>query len=248
MGLQINSVKGIVDSIGDAIGSVDEIATSKEESKAQDNKLAELRNDLAEIQKEIINKTADLEIEYTRAKASVLQAELTGNKLQRNWRPIMMLCFGGIIVYQYFLVHFVNGIIGNLHGTFQMPVLNFPDNFWSLLELGIGGYIAGRSLEKIAPNVVKTIVDARETKRDLDMSTMKYENKQQRREIKQERREDRQERREERQERKEIKQDDRKDNRDEKQEERKNRRLQRRERGQKLIAQFFKEEIGRAHV
>lgn len=238
MGININSAKALVDSIGNSIESVDEILTSKEESKTADNRLAEIRNDLAGVQKDIISKTADLETELTKAKATALQAELTGNKLQRLWRPILMLSFGFIIVYQYFLVHLVNGIIGNLHGNFQMPLINFPDKFWALLELGIGGYIAGRSLEKIAPNVVQTIVSSRETKRDLDMAEMKYENKQQRREMRQERIEERQERKEIRKEDKEEKQAERQD----KKEERKQKKLLRRERGNKKIAEFFKKD------
>lgn len=235
--MQINAVKGIIDSIGNGINSVDELITSKEESKIQDNKLAELRNDLASIQKDILGKAADLEISINEQKAKVLHAEATGNKLQRLWRPILMLCFGGIIVYQYFLVHLINGIIGGFGGAFEMPVLDFPERFWGLLELGIGGYIAGRSLEKITPNVVKTVVGARESKRDLDMERLKMENREQRRQAREERREDRQDRKEERQASKE----ERKTERAERKEERKNKKLLRRERGRRKIKDFFKE-------
>ena len=35
------------------------------------------------------------------------------------------------------------------------PVLPLPDKLWSLLEIGVGGYIVGRSGEKIAGNFKK---------------------------------------------------------------------------------------------
>ena len=69
----------------------------------------------------------------------IIVAEAKGNWLQRSWRPILMLSFGFIIIYTKF--------ISQLSAHLITPVLE-PE-FWSLLEIGIGGYVIGRSGEKI---------------------------------------------------------------------------------------------------
>lgn len=73
------------------------------------------------------------------AAVSIIVAEASGNFLQRSWRPIMMLTFTGLIVARWF--------------GFSAPNLQ-PDEYlelWGIVKLGIGGYVMGRSAEKIAP-------------------------------------------------------------------------------------------------
>lgn len=72
----------------------------------------------------------------------VLTAELSGNTLQRSWRPILMLSITAILVNNYILVPYLS--------LFGVPatVLEFPDELWSLLKIGVGGYVVGRSAEK----------------------------------------------------------------------------------------------------
>ncbi len=57
------------------------------------------------------------------AQKDVLLAELNGNKLQRSWRPIIMLAFGFVVVYEYFISK-----------VFALPAANLPSKFWDLLE------------------------------------------------------------------------------------------------------------------
>ncbi|MBN1926453.1 MAG: hypothetical protein JW798_11515 [Prolixibacteraceae bacterium] len=84
------------------------------------------------------------------AQRDVLLSEAQGTWLQRSWRPILMLTFGFIIVYAYFI-----------EPAFLKPdpanaVANIIDHkFWTLLEIGIGGYVIGRSAEKISSTVTK---------------------------------------------------------------------------------------------
>ena len=192
-------IKGIGESVKGVMDSLDGLITSKEERMEQDNKLAEIRNNLAEIQKDIYEKAADVETQLINAKSTALQGEINGNRLQRNWRPILMICFGGIIIYQYFLVHLINVILTAFHVEFQgsplfIPEFNLPDRFWSLLEIGVGGYVVGRSLEKVAPNVTSKILDARESRRMTEELKTKQDSRQQRRDHQQERWDRRQER------------------------------------------------------
>lgn len=81
------------------------------------------------------------------AKGQVVVSEAQGESwLQRNWRPISMLVFLGVIVNNYILAPW----LGALH--IVIPTVPIADKMWSLLEIGIGGYIVGRSGEKIASN------------------------------------------------------------------------------------------------
>ncbi len=245
-------IKGIGESLKGVLDSFDKLVTSKDERMKNDNQLAEIRNELAEIQKDIYDKAADVEIELVKAKSTALQGEINGNWLQRSWRPLLMLCFGGIIIYQYFLVHLINVILAAFHVQYDGSPLYFsefelPDRFWTLLEIGVGGYIAGRSLEKVAPNVTKKIVDARESRRMTEELAMKIEDRQKRREFRQEKWERRQDRKDERQEDKINRLEHFAELEKEgvvltKKQQRQKRRLERKLRGKKKIDSLFKTE------
>lgn len=68
------------------------------------------------------------------SRAGIIQTEAQGNWLQRSWRPIIMLVFAAIVLVGTF---------------FDLPILSDTSRFWDLLEIGIGGYVIGRSAEKI---------------------------------------------------------------------------------------------------
>lgn len=63
--------------------------------------------------------------------------------LARNWRPIIMLIFGTILANNYIISPYLR--------LFGVPttILTIPPNMWHLLELGLSGYIVGRSGEKM---------------------------------------------------------------------------------------------------
>lgn len=78
------------------------------------------------------------------AAVRIITAELNGNWLQRSWRPILMLSIVAILVNNYILVPYLQ-----LFGL-SAVMLELPDKLWNLLTLGVGGYVVGRSGEKIA--------------------------------------------------------------------------------------------------
>jgi len=135
---------------------VDEIFTSKEEKAQYANERLKLKNELARIQNEVSTKIIDYETKLMDTKQKLVYGEISGNWLQRSWRPILMLSFGSIVIYQYFIVYLIPGLD---------PIEFMPDRFWNLLELGIGGYVAGRSLEKMVPQVTKAVTEGREKAR-----------------------------------------------------------------------------------
>lgn len=88
-----------------------------------------------QLESELSQMIYTLEERIASEQAVILREEARGNWLQRSWRPLVMLTFAFII----------------LIGTFtDLPLLADTSRFWDLLEIGLGGYLIGRSGEKIA--------------------------------------------------------------------------------------------------
>ena len=126
-------MKKIIDWFGgsvvkDLLGGLDKLFTSKEEKIKAENVIKQIL-----IQKEL---------ELQKMQTEIIVAEAKGNWLQRSWRPILMLSFGFIVIY----VKFIAPVFG-----FTIPELEIE--FWELLKIGIGGYVVGRSAEKISKNI-----------------------------------------------------------------------------------------------
>jgi len=85
------------------------------------------------------DKLIDTYVRIMEIQSSVLQTEMQGNWLQRSWRPILMLMIMLIILNNYILFPYFPQ---------TLLVLELPDHLWTLLELGVGGYVVGRSVEK----------------------------------------------------------------------------------------------------
>ena len=80
--------------------------------------------------------------------ASIIRSEAQGEgAAQRNWRPHLMYLIMGLLVFNGALVPLVNVLF-----SVQLPVLEawkaIPQDMWSLLQIGMGGYIVGRTVEK----------------------------------------------------------------------------------------------------
>ncbi|OKZ18744.1 MAG: hypothetical protein BHV81_07120 [Butyricimonas synergistica] len=87
-----------------------------------------------QLETELFRVITECERQRMEAQASVIVEEVRGNWLQRSWRPLVMLTFALIV----------------LMGTFvSLPILSDTSRFWDLLEIGLGGYVVGRSGEKM---------------------------------------------------------------------------------------------------
>jgi hypothetical protein len=147
MGLLDKILSSQASNLVDGVGKViDESTTSIEEKLEQKAKIMGLITDF-------VSKS-------TQFAADVVKTEATGNWLQRSWRPIVMLAFAFIVVYRFFL-----------SPVFGFPGLDLPQEFWSLLEIGLGGYVIGRSVEK----VTSTITDKMDIVPDKLKKTKKHE-------------------------------------------------------------------------
>lgn len=80
------------------------------------------------------------------AQADIVKTEAASTHwLAANWRPLLMLTFGGLIVARWF--------------GWAAPNLSEAEylKLWSIVEFGLGGYVVGRSVEKIAGPITDAI-------------------------------------------------------------------------------------------
>ena len=83
----------------------------------------------------------------------VLQEIAVDSVLTRSWRPVLMYLIIGFL-FVYGLVLPVADLFVETPIAFKPRWSDIPDGLWNLLSLGLGGYIGGRSLEKIV-NTIK---------------------------------------------------------------------------------------------
>jgi Holin of 3TMs, for gene-transfer release len=104
---------------------------------------SELQGKLAEH----LGKSAELE------QAIVLAEIKSEHWLTRSWRPILMLTLLAFIVFVGLVIPLLDAVMG--HAVAFNPRWHaLPPQFWDFLSIGIGGYIGGRTLEKVAGQVM----------------------------------------------------------------------------------------------
>lgn len=85
---------------------------------------------------------------------AVVLAEIKSEDwLTRNWRPLVMLTLMGFIVFVGLAIPFLDFVFGS-PVTFNPRWSALPPQFWDFLSIGVGGYIGGRTLEKVAGQVI----------------------------------------------------------------------------------------------
>jgi hypothetical protein len=95
-----------------------------------------------ELQMELMKRQADLET----AASAIVKAEAESEHwLTATWRPILMLTFGALIVARWL--------------GYSAPGISEPEvlKLWGIVELGLGGYVIGRSAEKIVPQLAAAV-------------------------------------------------------------------------------------------
>lgn len=148
--MSLDVTKVVSDTVGEIVGKLDGLITSGEER-------GKLRYQLAELESKTVSELARLRVEVMRAQADVIKTEATGEEpVQRKWRPWVMLTFAAVIVYSIvFRDLLMWGFLAAGADVPQLPKVgdDVPEGLWILLQIGIGGYIGGRSAEKIAKAV-----------------------------------------------------------------------------------------------
>ena len=96
----------------------------------------------AEMMRQLLASQAEIE----KATSEIIKTEAASDHwLAANWRPITMLTFVALIVARWF--------------GWAAPNLTEPEylKLWSIVEIGIGGYVIGRSFEKVVPSVASAL-------------------------------------------------------------------------------------------
>jgi len=128
----LNPLKAIADVANSIIGKF----------VADPNERLQLQAQVLAAQTELSSKAMDLQSQLTDAQAKVITAEVTSQSwLARNWRPILMLTFTFIVAWNYIIVPIVGATAATI-----------PPDMWTLMKIGVGGYIVGRSAEKSIAN------------------------------------------------------------------------------------------------
>jgi Holin of 3TMs, for gene-transfer release len=73
-----------------------------------------------------------------KAQAAIVAAEAGGTGIKAWWRPVTMLTFVAIVVARFL--------------GFDAHAMTPADyeKLWTLIQIGLGGYVGGRSVEKVA--------------------------------------------------------------------------------------------------
>ena len=129
--------------LGAIVGIVGKIAGSVADRIFPDPEHELKRVELQQaLQSAVLERTSEIE----KAAAEVVKAEAQGqNWLQRTWRPITMLVFVALIVARWL--------------GWSAPNLTEAEalKLWDIVEIGLGGYVIGRTAEKILPGLVDSL-------------------------------------------------------------------------------------------
>ena len=124
-----------------AIGPIAKIALGVIDKSVTDKDLKE------KLKSQITLQMLDNNSKELQSAASIIKAEASSQHwLTATWRPALMWICIIVLFNNYILLPFANIIFG------VSVELSIPDPMWNLLTIGVGGYIAGRSGEKIAEN------------------------------------------------------------------------------------------------
>ena len=103
-----------------------------------------------ELETEIKKSLMGIEKQLIQSQTAVIVAEAKSQSfIAKNWRPMIMLIFGAIILNNYILFPYIQ-----LFGGTAIK-LDLPPAMWELLKIGIGGYIVGITGEKMVDTYAK---------------------------------------------------------------------------------------------
>jgi hypothetical protein len=123
---------------------IDNLTLSPEEK-------AKLQQEQFKLQAGIYLQALEYEKESMEARANIIQAEAKSDSwLTKNWRPLVMIFFCVIVGLYWF---------GIVPPNAPPEVI---DRLFRIIEIGLGGYVIGRSVEKVVPSLAEAIKNKKE--------------------------------------------------------------------------------------
>ncbi|USE34099.1 3TM-type holin [Endozoicomonas sp. SCSIO W0465] len=96
----------------------------------------------AQAKNQLVDMAVKGELDELAQRAGVIKAEAQGDGwLQRSWRPIVMLVFTALIVARW-----LGWSAPDLSEAVELKL-------FSIVQIGLGGYIASRGIEKVADKI-----------------------------------------------------------------------------------------------
>ena len=124
-----------------AMDMIDNVHTSEEEK-------LEKKAQLLALQVTVMDQVLTYETEQLKSKTAIIMAEAnSASWLARSWRPITMLTFLVLVCADSF-------------GWLANPL---APQAWTLLQIGLGGYVVGRSAEKVTAGITKAMKAKKQT-------------------------------------------------------------------------------------
>jgi len=94
---------------------------------------------------DVLKSVNDSDAQSTAAAAQALSAILTqGSFLEKNWRPVLMCVLMGILIASFF---------GYVPSHLDREVTPTMEKIWTLLQIGLGGYLPLRTFEKVMAQI-----------------------------------------------------------------------------------------------
>tara|TARA_Y100000593_G_C4261526_1_gene312437 strand:- start:324 stop:755 length:432 start_codon:yes stop_codon:yes gene_type:complete len=116
--------------------------------------LPEDKDKRAEIERELNMAVLNNANTIEQAASSIVLAEAKSESwLASSWRPILMIIITMIIGWNFLVAPLIELGVQLFTGNMIPLAIELPDQLWSLLMIGVGGYVGGRSLEKVAKNI-----------------------------------------------------------------------------------------------
>lgn len=135
MAIQIPIVQAVTGLFSGLISAIDDWHTSDEEK-------LEAKGKIFMAQASLLSQVFEYEKAMMKMKADVIMTEAKGESLlQRTWRPITMLVFVGLVAAHWF---------GFTPYNLTQSTI---DSLFLLVQIGLGGYVVGRSAEKVAKSI-----------------------------------------------------------------------------------------------
>ena len=97
----------------------------------------------ADLQTQLIQSNTD----ELKAAARIIEAEAKAGWFASSWRSLLMYVLIFVLIFNYILAPIVKVLTGAIIG------FELPGDVWTLLNVGLGGYVVGRSAESVARTI-----------------------------------------------------------------------------------------------